>query len=251
MLSRHAACFTPFPAPRSRPRDCIFASADCRAFGARRGAHGRGRRRDHGLDRHRAERRVTLALSQPEVGQGSYTVLPQILAEELDADWERVKVRFVTGRRGLQDRLPAGGARAEGGRLDVDHGALRAASHRRRRRARCAHARRGGSEWRIDVSECRTEKGAVINPRGEMLSYGELAAEAAKLPLERGAAAQGQEPISTDRQAGRTPRYAGEVQRQRDLRHRRRRPGNAQSPRSRPRRPSPDRWSRSRTKPMS
>jgi isoquinoline 1-oxidoreductase beta subunit len=33
---------------------------------------------------------VTLALSQPEVGQGSYTVLPQILAEELDADWERV-----------------------------------------------------------------------------------------------------------------------------------------------------------------
>src|SRR5262245_34609402 len=41
---------------------------------------------------------VTLALSQPEVGQGSYTALPQILADELDADWARVKVRFVTGR---------------------------------------------------------------------------------------------------------------------------------------------------------
>src|SRR3977135_1975562 len=41
---------------------------------------------------------VTLGLSQPEVGQGSYTVLPQILAEELDADWERVKIRFVTGK---------------------------------------------------------------------------------------------------------------------------------------------------------
>src|SRR5580704_17247323 len=40
---------------------------------------------------------VTLGLSQPEVGQGSYTVLPQILADELDADWQRVKVRFVTG----------------------------------------------------------------------------------------------------------------------------------------------------------
>jgi isoquinoline 1-oxidoreductase subunit beta len=41
---------------------------------------------------------ITLGLSQPEVGQGSYTVLPQILADELDADWTRVRVRFVTGR---------------------------------------------------------------------------------------------------------------------------------------------------------
>src|ERR1700757_42692 len=41
---------------------------------------------------------VTLALSQPEVGQSSYTALPQILANELDADWARVKVRFVTGK---------------------------------------------------------------------------------------------------------------------------------------------------------
>src|SRR5229473_2049604 len=37
---------------------------------------------------------VTLGLSQPEVGQGSYTVLPQILAEELDADWARVQIFF-------------------------------------------------------------------------------------------------------------------------------------------------------------
>jgi isoquinoline 1-oxidoreductase beta subunit len=41
---------------------------------------------------------VTLGLSQPEVGQGSYTALPQILADELDADWARVTIKFVTGK---------------------------------------------------------------------------------------------------------------------------------------------------------
>src|SRR6476646_5112309 len=41
---------------------------------------------------------ITLGLSQPEVGQGSYTVLPAILAEELDADWHRIAVQFVTGK---------------------------------------------------------------------------------------------------------------------------------------------------------
>lgn len=49
-----------------------------------------------------ADGQVTLGLSQPEVGQGSYTALRQILADELDADWERVKVRFVTGRAGYK-----------------------------------------------------------------------------------------------------------------------------------------------------
>ena len=84
---------------------------------------------------------------------------------------------------GLQDRLPAGGARAERGRLDVDDGALRAAAHRRRRRARRRSIRAAAQRWSVDVSQCRTENGFVINARGEKLSYGELAAEAAKLPL--------------------------------------------------------------------
>jgi isoquinoline 1-oxidoreductase subunit beta len=125
---------------------------------------------------------VTLGLSQPEVGQGSYTALPQILAEELDADWEGVKVRFVTGRPAykiaFRQEAPA---QKEGASMST------AALYDRLRTAGAAARdvliRAAALNWNVDVSECRTEKGFVISPRGERLSYGQLAPDAAKLPL--------------------------------------------------------------------
>jgi isoquinoline 1-oxidoreductase beta subunit len=125
---------------------------------------------------------ITLGLSQPEVGQGSYTVLPQILADELDADWSRVKVRFVTGRPAykiaFRQEAPA---QKEGASMSTTalYERLRVAGAA----ARDVLTRAAAAKWRIDVSQCRTENSAVINTRGETLSYGELAADAAKLPL--------------------------------------------------------------------
>jgi isoquinoline 1-oxidoreductase beta subunit len=125
---------------------------------------------------------VTLALSQPEVGQGSYTALPQILAEELDADWERVKVRFVTGKAAykiaFRQEPPA---QKEGASMSTTalYERLRAAGAA----ARDVLTRAAAQAWNVDVAQCRTENGFVINARGEKLSYGQLAADAAKLPL--------------------------------------------------------------------
>ena len=125
---------------------------------------------------------VTLGLSQPELGQGSYTALPQVLAEELDADWERVKVRFVTGRQAykiaFRQEVPA---QKEGASMSTTalYERLRIAGAA----ARDVLARAAAQKWGIDVSECRTEKSFVINARGEKLSYGQLAPAAAKLPL--------------------------------------------------------------------
>src|SRR6516164_7168545 len=125
---------------------------------------------------------VTLALSQPEVGQGSYTALPQILADELDADWERVKIRFVTGKAAykiaFRQEPPA---QKEGASMSTT-----ALSERLRTAGAAARevlTRAAAQRWTIDVAQCRTENGFVINARGERLSYGELAAAAAKLPL--------------------------------------------------------------------
>jgi isoquinoline 1-oxidoreductase subunit beta len=125
---------------------------------------------------------VTLGLSQPEVGQGSYTALPQILADELDADWERVKVRFVTGKVAykiaFRQEPPA---QKEGASMSTTalYERLRAAGAA----ARDVLTRAAAQAWNVDAAQCRTENGFVINARGEKLSYGQLAAAAAKLPL--------------------------------------------------------------------
>ena len=127
---------------------------------------------------------VTLALSQPEVGQGSYTALPQILADGLDADWERVKVRFVTGKAAykiaFRQEPPA---QKEGASMSTTalYERLRTAGAA----ARDVLVRAAAQAWNVDVAQCRTENGFVINARGEKLSYGQLAAAAAKLPLSR------------------------------------------------------------------
>jgi isoquinoline 1-oxidoreductase subunit beta len=125
---------------------------------------------------------VTIGLSQPEVGQGSYTVLPQILADELDADWQRVKVSFVTGRPAYQiafkNEAPV---QKEGASMSTTalYERLRIAGAA----ARDALVRAAAQSWHVDASECRAENGYVLNARGDKLSYGELAAAAAELPL--------------------------------------------------------------------
>jgi len=125
---------------------------------------------------------VTLGLSQPEVGQGSYTVLPQILADELDVEWQRVKVRFVTGKEAykiaFKNEAPA---QKEGASMSTTalYERLRTAGAA----AREALTRAAAEKWGIAVAQCRTEKGFVINAVGDRLSYGEIAPAAANLPL--------------------------------------------------------------------
>src|SRR5262245_60546260 len=101
---------------------------------------------------------VTLALSQPEVGQGSYTALPQILADELDADWGRVKVRFVTGKAAykiaFRQEPPA---QKEGASMSTT--ALYARLRTAGAAAREVLTRAAAQRWTIDVAQCRTEKG--------------------------------------------------------------------------------------------
>src|SRR6185436_18343576 len=125
---------------------------------------------------------ITLGLSQPEVGQGSYTVLPQILADELDADWQRVTVRFVIGREAykiaFKNEPPV---QKEGASMSTTtlYGRLRTAGAM----ARDVLVRAAAQRWGVPAVECRTENSRVIHRTRGSLAYGALVAEAAKLPL--------------------------------------------------------------------
>jgi len=120
--------------------------------------------------------KVTLWAPRSEMGQGVRTSLPMILAEELDADWRRVRVE--------QADLDPGkyGEQGTGGSLSVrtSWDPLRKAGAAARDMLLSAAA----TGWGVEKSTCRSEKGEVLHPvSGRRIGYGALAAAAAKLPV--------------------------------------------------------------------
>ncbi len=126
---------------------------------------------------------TVLGLSQAEVGQGIHTGLPQVLADEMDADWENVRVEFVTGRDAY--RTAAAHEKLQqfvGGSMSVTmfYERMRLAGAQ----AREAFLNAAAKRWNVPVSQCRTEKGKVHHDAGKRaLSYAELITDAAKIEL--------------------------------------------------------------------
>ena len=118
---------------------------------------------------------IFLTAGKIEMGQGVKTSLPMILAEELDADWERVTV--VQGEPSAKMRgLGTGGSFS----LRALWTPLRNAGAAAREMLVGAAA----AQLAVDGATLRTERGFVIHDAsGRRLSYGELAAEAAKQPV--------------------------------------------------------------------
>ena len=81
------------------------------------------------------DERITVIVNHSEMGQGVYTSLPMLLAEELDADWSKVGLRVGAGRSQIQPpRLRHADDRRELQRV-VWHGAIPAGRRRRPRHA--------------------------------------------------------------------------------------------------------------------
>jgi len=130
--------------------------------------------RPNGWIRIDAQGTVTLTLGKSEMGQGVRTALPLILADELGADWSRVKVEQAMPDPNFK-RLGTCGS----GSVQGSWKPLREAAAAAREMLTQVAARR----WQVEAANCSTEAGAVRHPDGRRIAFGQLVAEAAALPL--------------------------------------------------------------------
>ncbi len=124
---------------------------------------------------------VTIINSVPEMGQGSMTTMPMIVADELDADWDKVRVESAPTdpsryANPVTRQQSYGGSRGVRDHLEP----LRKAGAAARQMLREAAAK----EWGVPLDEVTTEPGVVIHrATGRRLLYGQLVDKAQALPV--------------------------------------------------------------------
>lgn len=125
--------------------------------------------------------RITVALPQVETGQGVWTALPQIVADELGAAWETIAVEPAPMAKGYANALAEEEGWPGGIRITAGSTSVRAFEQPLRRAAATARAMLVGAaadRWNVDPAACDTGDGFVINGV-RTFTFGELAEEAA------------------------------------------------------------------------
>jgi isoquinoline 1-oxidoreductase beta subunit len=125
---------------------------------------------------------VVVTVPYVEMGQGIYTAIPMLVAEELEVDLKRVRFEHAPPNEKLYGNPLLGGVQATGNSSAIRGSwkPLRQAGATARAMLVEAAARR----WKVDPASCRAQNGEVHHaPSGRSNGYGELAAEAALLPV--------------------------------------------------------------------
>jgi isoquinoline 1-oxidoreductase beta subunit len=124
---------------------------------------------------------VTLVMPFVEMGQGTYTSMPMLIAEELEVDITKIKLEHAQPNNNIYAH-PIFGVQLTGGSAST-----RAAWQPMRKAgaaARMMLVDAAAKEWKVDPATCHASKGDVIHASsGRKLSYGQLAGKAALLPV--------------------------------------------------------------------
>jgi len=125
--------------------------------------------------------RVTLIMNQVEMGQGTYTSMPMLLAEELEVGLDQVHLEHAPPDDKLYG-LPGFGIQVTGASTSVR--LLYEPLRRAGATARSMLVAAAAQTWNVDVASCRAQKGVVTHtPTGRKLAYGALADKAATLAV--------------------------------------------------------------------
>ena len=122
---------------------------------------------------------ITILVDRSEMGQGVYTALPTLLAEELEVDPSRVKIVAAPVGEAYVNALNGGQITGTSNSVTDAWEKLRKAGAQARSVLITAAAQR----WRVDPSSCRASNGRITSASGKTASYGELAEAAARLPI--------------------------------------------------------------------
>ena len=118
---------------------------------------------------------VTITVPRMEMGQGVRTAMSMVVAEELDANWDNVRVETAPAGDEYGDQETGGSTSTENYWL-----VLRQAGAA----ARAMLVTAAAQTWGVEAATCETAAGEVIHPdSGRRLSYGALAETAAQIPL--------------------------------------------------------------------
>ena len=123
--------------------------------------------------------RVVIRVARSEMGQGSLTGLAQLVAEELDCDWNKVSTEFASPNEHVK-RKRIWGSMSTGGSAGIrtSHEYLRKSGAAAKEMLVSAAA----TQWKVPAAECTVDKGVITHgPSKRKTSYGKVAAAASKL----------------------------------------------------------------------
>ena len=124
--------------------------------------------------------RVIIRIARSEMGQGTLTGLAQLVAEELECDWARVSTEYPTpgqnlARKRIWGNFSTGGSRG----IRESHEYVRKGGAA----ARLLLTQAAAQAWNVPAAECLAQMSRITHtPSQRSVSYGQMAAAAAKLP---------------------------------------------------------------------
>src|SRR6185503_6858828 len=124
---------------------------------------------------------VTVRVVRSEMGQGTMTGLAQMVAEELECNWSKVRVKFPTPGESVKRKRPWGDFGTGGSRgIRTSHQYVREGGAA----ARMMLVQAAANQWGVPASECTVSNSVITHaPSKRKTTYGKVAEAAAKLPV--------------------------------------------------------------------